>query len=238
VLYIHWQIPLARPILEDHVLHIWRVQIDQSPSVREIETLLSEPELKRAQKFHFEKDRRRFIASRAALKIILGRYLDLPPDQVVIQNAELGKPFISQRTQGETLQFNISHSHNMVLYAIAARYPVGIDLEYMLGASEQIENVSSFFSDAEKAAIGKADNKREMFFQIWTLKESYLKASGDGLRHELNEFSVILQPESSPRLTDIGWDRAEANRWSMAQFTPDPGYMAAVTVEGQAWDYV
>ena len=110
-------------------VHLWKASLDQPESVLDaLAASLSADERRRAERFHFVRDRRRFIAARGVLRDILGRYLRVPAGSVNLVTMEHGKPELADRT-GNGLQFNLSHSHDLAVYAITCRRKVGVDIE-------------------------------------------------------------------------------------------------------------
>lgn len=90
-------------------------------------SLLNEKELERANRYHFERHRRRFTIARATLRLILGRYLQRDASQLSFQYSSHGKPGI-ESSQG--LEFNLSHSGELALLAVGCQFPLGVDLEF------------------------------------------------------------------------------------------------------------
>jgi 4'-phosphopantetheinyl transferase len=209
------------------------VQASRSQSLKQT---LSADERARAERFYFQKDRERFIVSRGLLRVILGRYLDMEPSQLQICYTSHGKPALARESGWDVLRFNVSHCQGLALYAITRGREVGVDLERLRTdfTAEQIAN--RFFSPREVAALrALPPNVRQAaFFTYWTLKESYIKARGEGLMLPLNKFDVVLVPGEPPTLNTKG-DPQEASRWSLRKLAAGPGYVAALAVEGHDW---
>jgi 4'-phosphopantetheinyl transferase len=112
---------------------------------------------------------------------------------------------------------------------------VGVDLEYIRREPNLLEGVEQFFAPREIAKLRAlpASLRYEAFFACWTRKEAYLKARGDGLSIPLDQFEVSLAPTEPAALLHTQWDAQEAQRWSLRELTPGPGYVAALAVEGQ-----
>jgi 4'-phosphopantetheinyl transferase len=219
-------------------VHIWYTSLEQPETrVCQCAQLLSEDERKQASRFHFERDRRRFIVSHGVLREILSRYLDVAPDQVQYRHGLRGKPYLAVSSDGYDLQFNMAHSNEVALYAIASGREVGIDLEYVQPIAD-VEQISSrFFSLREDATLRSLPETQrlEAFFSCWTRKEAYLKAVGDGLTRPLNHFDVSLKPGEPTKLLHVEQAPQETDRWSLQTLVPAPGYVAALCVEGHDW---
>ncbi len=220
-------------------VHVWRIELEPSGEALEgFARTLAEEESRRAARFVFERDRRRFIAARGSLRRILGRYLDVLPEEVVFGYGPHGKPFLSGSLAEERgLRFNLSHSGEMALCALALHREVGIDLEFMHPVPDLQSIARSFFAPGENARLLSLPEERRpaAFFNCWTRKEAYLKALGDGLARPLGRFEVTLLPEEPVRLLSVTDDPREVQRWRMESFAPAPGYVAALIVEGQGW---
>lgn len=219
------------------VVHVWKAALDLAePRVLELEKTLSQDERDRAARFHFEIDRARFIVGRGILRAILGRYLGVEPHRLRFQYALHGKPALAPGASAHDLRFNAAHSGGMVLYAVTSGREVGIDVERLRPdfATEAI--AERFFSPGEVASLRAlpVEARLKAFFDCWTRKEAYIKATGHGLSHPLQRFTVSLAPGAAALLgTDD--DAREASRWSLQELSPGPGYAAALAVEGHGW---
>ena len=237
-----WQPATPGRLIHPNEVHIWRASLDLSkPLPENLLGTLSADELSRASRFRFEKDQRRFIGARGILRQILGAYLQKPPHSLQFLYGTNGKPVLANN---DTFQFNLSHSENMVLYAITHNRNIGIDLE-RIREDVAIEQISSrFFSEAEIVSMQQlTESKRnELFFQYWTRKEALIKATGVGLSVPIETFDVsgvngsILSPIPLPG------DHGEKPQWYLQDLLPGPGYTAAIVVEGgdcgfSCWTY-
>lgn len=234
--------PPDEPVLAEDQIHIWCVSLQQSSAC--LETLsqpLSQEERARAERFHFDRDRRRFTVSQGYLRTLLGRYLKMAPEQIEFYRGPRGKPGlkISERMHpgAATLRFNLSHSNELALYAITTGREVGIDIEHIRTVPGAAPIVKRFFSSQEQAAFFSLaeEHRKEGFFNCWTRKEAFIKAIGEGLFHPLHQFTVSLRPGEPARLLQVGSEPPEKCRWSLRAFVPAPGYVAAVVAEGHSW---
>jgi len=211
-------------------IHIWQASLNQ-PTERwqAMVDLLSQDETKRAAAFIFERDRRKFIVARAVLRQLLGHYLNINPLEVNFTYADKGKPSLAN---APTLQFNVSHSHELALYAFGVNQPLGIDLEYKREITDMQGIARGNFSAQENAIFNALPDhlKTEAFFNCWTRKEAYIKALGEGLSHPLDTFDVTLAPNETARLIEVRNYPNEAAQWTLHAFTPQPNYVAALAV--------
>lgn len=221
-------------------VHIWRASLDQPPAqVDQLARTLSGDEQRRAARFHFSRDRRRFVVGRGMLRTILGGYLGLPPEAVRFDYGARGKPALAEGSSPArpALRFNLAHSEELALYAFAWGREVGIDVERVRPLADADAIVSRFFSAREGASWHRLpeEERPAAFFRGWTRKEAYIKAVGDGLALPLDRFDVPLGPEEGQQELCIAGDPAEALRWALVAFTPAAGYPAALAVEGWDW---
>jgi len=221
---------LVPSFLPDSALHIWQIAIDSTipPSWLEV---LSEDEHQRMSRLRQDRDKHRFGISRSALRFILAAYLNDKPDAIAFSYSQSGKPSL---TNGR-LQFSVSHSHDLALVALARSKPVGVDIEYPREDVEVDELSSRFFSISENGALQRlpTSERRAAFFRIWTAKEAFIKATGDGLSCPLTSFDVLLDGEGDPNLAAIRPDRIEKKLWTMRNLRlPDP-YVGAVVTLGE-----
>jgi 4'-phosphopantetheinyl transferase len=213
-------------------VQVWRAFLDVLPSYLEsLRPILCATERERAVRFHFERDRSRFIAARAFLRILMGYYLRKTPSAIRFGYGPQGKPFLVGEETGD-LRFNVSHSQGLALYAVTLGAEVGVDLEYSR-KNMSIEEISRrFFSAQEIAALESLpqDQRQRAFLVCWTRKEAYIKARGEGLSVALDSFSVTMKPDEPPAIM-VHDEPQETSRWSVLEVDPDPQYVAAVAVE-------
>ncbi len=229
--------PLPYCTLLSNEVHVWRMPLEQSVGcVHQLLQSLSADEQTRAARFHFERDRRRFIVARGTLRIILSSYLSLEPSHPQFGYGSHGKPYLATPDYC-AIRFNLAHSHELALYAFSHEREVGVDIEYIRPMPDLEQVAERFFSVSESAALQALppDQQLAAFFNCWTRKEAYIKAIGDGLTQPLDQFQVSLAPEDPPQLLKVERDSNEVARWRMEALKPAPGYVAALAVEGFDW---
>lgn len=232
-----WKTPPPGLRLRPNEIHLWRAGLNPPPEhVRQLRRVLSPDERSRAGRLSFERDRRRFIVARGALRMILSRYLATEPERVTFHYGAHGKPFLSNEFDQGILQFNLSHAQELALYAFVCDRAIGVDIEDIKPVD--IEAIAArFFSSRESAVLCALPEtqKLDAFFNCWTCKEAYLKAKGVGLSSRLNQFDVSCEPGEPARILETRSEPQEAARWSLQRVTPAPGYRGALAVEGQGW---
>jgi 4'-phosphopantetheinyl transferase len=226
-----------RQLPKDEV-HLWRADLDalrsEEPRWHEV---LSADEAARAARFHFPIDRQRFVATRALLKTILGSYLATDPNHLTFTYSKTDKPHLSQPYAESGISFNISHSRGVALLAFTLRREIGVDVEQVRSDFEIEAIARRFFSQHEQRQLGAepAEKRFEAFFRCWTRKESYIKATGDGLSLPLDQFDVSIAAGDCSALIATRPDATEAAKWSMREVAAGPGYAAALCVQGTDW---
>jgi len=234
-----WRQPPQVPAAKSEEVHVWRAQLNQSPEIAEsLVRILSPDEHHRAERFHFAKDRAHFIISHAALRKIIGSYLDVRPEDVRFSFGPQGKPSLTEDCYGSGLRFNMAHSHGLALYAVTRGREVGIDLEHVRKDFDTREIADRFFSRREVAMLSALPEaaRSEGFFNCWTRKEAYIKAVGRGLLLPLDSFDVSLAPGEPASLLSTRDNPLDVSRWSLRALAPGEDYAAAVAVEGHGWE--
>src|SRR6266576_693793 len=179
-------------------IHIWYAFLDQpTVSVQQLMATLSSDELSKARSFYFEQDRKRYTVCRGLLRRILSYYLKSAPHQLQFRYGSRGKPALAELPGSNSISFNLSHSHELALYAVTQGREIGIDLEHMRHMPEVERIVDQFFSAREVTVFHALHphEQQEAFFKGWTSKEAYLKAIGEGLSCPLSHIEVSLCPE-------------------------------------------
>lgn len=230
-----WLPPPTNLTLADDEVHVWLAPLDlPSSHVQLLRGILTADELGRADRFHFAQAQRHFIAGRGILRTILGRYLTVAPEHIRFCYNRYGKPFLTSDLDHHKLNFNLSHSDGLALYAITRMREIGIDLERIRTnfAYEQI--AEQFFSAGEVAILRTvpATMKPKAFFNCWTRKEAYIKARGQGLALPLDSFEVSLVPGEPARLLAVRGGLQKGSHWTLQELRPGYGYVGALAVKG------
>ena len=221
------------PPLSQGEAHVWHTDLVNLGAVdRNWAHLLSTEEQQRASRFRFSRDRERFAAARAWLRVLLGSYLNVAPGTLNFSYTEHGKPSLNGLHAPEDLHFNISHSDQVVLFGVTLGHAIGVDVERVRYDFEVVSIARRFFSTAEQKAFSALPGTQHhhAFFDCWTRKEAYVKAVGEGLSHPLHQFDVSLSPGTSTGLLSTRPDPDEVKHWTLAAVDIDPGYSAAVAV--------
>jgi 4'-phosphopantetheinyl transferase len=230
--------PIDPFVLQPGEVHVWVASLDAPPPLLAIHRrLLAADEIERAERLRFEHLRARFVTGRAILRLLLGRYVQAAPEKLRFRYGAYGKPELDSFPPARSLAFNLAHSHNLAVYALALAPRIGVDVEQMRPVQERDQITERFFSPRERQALAALPDtqREEAFFLCWTRKEAYLKALGAGITYPLDRFSVSLTPGEPAVLLEAAEEDDAGQPWTLLPFTPASPYQAAVAVEGCDW---
>ena len=232
-----FQIEAGLALPEDQV-QLWRVDLEAlSADEASWQKVLSSDEMTRAARFHFSRDRQRFVASRALLRRILASYLATDPGRLNFSYSKKEKPSLGPAYADSGVTFNVSHSGGIALLAFTRRREIGVDVEQVRRDFDLEAIARRFFSRHEQSSLAAlpSEEKFDAFFRCWTRKEAYIKATGDGLSLPLSQFDVSLEPGETNALLATRPDASEAGCWLLQEVPAGAGYIAAICVRGQDW---
>lgn len=233
-----WKTPPADVTLTGTDVHIWRATLDlDTTTTQAFRDILTADEAMRADRFHFPRDRTRFVVARGVLRVILGDYLRINPADIRFEYNPYGKPAIAQPCARSFVHFNLSHADDTALYAFAIEREVGVDIEEVRTDLPYVEIADRTFSSAERAAFKQlpAALQPQGFFNCWTRKEAYIKARGMGLSMPLDQFDVSLIPGAPAALLRTAEEPKAVHRWSLLDIAVGSRFAAAVVTEGRDW---
>ena len=152
--------------------------------------LLSDEEKQRANRFHFVRDRERYIRGRGYLRQIVAGRLGLAAESLELQKNAFDKPFVA----GDPVYFNLSHSAGTAVLALCDKQPIGIDIEFIDRKIDFLEIGRTVFTENEMLHIQNAQEKErgQLFFNFWTAKEAYLKMLGVGMSLDPKKVSLEI----------------------------------------------
>jgi len=178
------------------------------------------------------------------LRQILGAYLSLAPAHLRFDLSARGKPELAPGSNPLHLRFNLSHTHGLALVAVTRRREVGVDVEWSRPVAEATQIAERFFSPQESARLRAlpAEQRPAAFFNCWTRREAYLKATGEGIAESPDRIEVTCAPREPARLLGVRGDPQAAVRWQLQELSPGPSYVAALAVKGRGlkvllWDW-
>ncbi len=178
-------------------IDLWLVFLHEVPDslLAEYRALLNEEERRQELRFHFERDRRRYVVTRALVRTVLSRYRDVDPRAWRFEKNQYGRPEVTNLGASQPpIYFNLSHTPGLIVCGVAASACLGVDTEAVDRERSALAIADRYFSPQEVAQLRSAPTKSQvsLFFQYWTLKESYIKAQGIGLSLPLDQFSFDL----------------------------------------------
>ncbi len=231
------EIPTDYAIANDEV-HVWCARIGvTSLRISALADLLSADERQKAERFRLRADCHRHIIGRALARLTIGRLLDHRAESLRFRYTDFGKPYLADKMNERGVQFNISHSGDVVLVALTTNRRIGVDVERIRDDLNVERIAGRFFSARECSQLAALpDNlRRTAFFRCWSRKEAFIKARGEGLSLPLDSFDVSLGPTERPAILATRPDPTEADRWVLHSLEVGHGHQAALAVEGTGW---
>lgn len=221
--------------LPPNEVHLWHCRFDANKAyIEDFKRMLSDDEVEKASRFKFDIHREQSIISRGLLRTLLGRYLQISPNNLRFGYTEFDRPFLKEKT---SLEFNVSHSGNRLVIGFVQNVEIGVDIEKLKSDFDVMAIAQSFFSLDEIETLNDLpdENKVDAFYRCWTRKESFIKAKGSGLSFPLTSFSVSLNTDTA-KLLRTDWDTREKEEWQIFTFTPQESYQGAISVRSPISD--
>jgi len=201
----------------------------------ELETLLSDDERRRVERYRFAVDRERFLVARARLRLVLARHAAGSAARLRFAYGTHGKPWVPSHPR---LRFNLAHAGDLALIAVARGREVGVDLERVTAGRYLDDVAETFFSSVEQDGLARleGETRTRALQRCWCRKEAYVKARGTGLSLPLHTFDVVTDASASPDGSLLLATRphaAEAGAWDLRDLDVGAAYVAALAVEGR-----
>jgi 4'-phosphopantetheinyl transferase len=233
-----WPSPSELPDLRELTVHVWCVSLEVSdPQSGLLLEILSPEERQQAGRMRFGHVRQRFVARRAALRRVLGRYLNARPEAIRFERGAYGKPSLALPWAGSRIRFSAAHSGGLGLAAVSLEADLGIDLEQIRPIADYQNICRRYFAPQEQEALRRLPETERLaaFFRAWARKEAILKAIGTGLSLGLDQVVVPLEPGPAPGAISIQGSTAAAKRWRLEDLQPAAGYEAALAGPAGPW---
>ena len=229
--------PESQTTIRTGEVHVWHGTLGAIPEP------VSPAEEARARAMRSAPRRHEFLVCRGALRRILAGVLDVAPLAVPILEGAHGKPRLasghSPPRRRPAVGFNMSHSGERFVVAVAFGMEPGVDVERIRPRRSLARLTRRFFSPAEQRAVAFASDPLDAFYRVWARKEAVIKADGRGVSIGLGRFDVTAG--ESPDLLEARWEGAapnEASHWSLHSLKSGPGYAAALAVRSRAAEVV
>lgn len=225
------------PVLKDHELHVWLTNdrdIVDPEQLQRYRLLLSDEETARHERFVFEKDRHQFLVTRALVREVLSLYqTEVSPRDWEFDKNQYGKPHVINNTSQNVLFFNVSHTSELIAMLVARREDVGIDVENLQRDGRFLDIADRYFADTEVEDLFRlpTELQEDRFFDLWTLKESYIKARGMGLSIPLGDFGFSFPTPNGLGISFQGSCIDRPEDWSFWQFNPTNQHRLAVAAK-------
>lgn len=227
--------PLAPCVVQVWVIFLPHVRA----SLESLRGILSPEESRRAARFAFERDQQRFILARGTLRVLLAEYLKQDPDRISFRYGAHGKPaLVEEENRPADLRFNLSHSGDHCLCAVALGREVGVDVEVVRSDIACLDLAERFFTRREYDELRQEpeENRHARFFRYWTCKEAYLKARGIGISSGLARLDVIFNADGSVSCDAVDDATVPGSRWIVRPVPMAENVAAAVAAEGDDWE--
>lgn len=210
------------PALCEDEIHLWLLQWRQLNTADiDFSDILSERERQRAARFIFDVDCLRFKTCRGVLRHLLSRYLSTEGRYLTINETAYSKPYL----KGESIRFNVSHSHDYVVIGFSLSKPLGVDIEYRNPQSTLTDICDIFIHPKERKILKRlsGDELDKNLYAIWVRKEALFKCIGAGLQGGMKSVCVITQKLSPIGITFRG------QMWGIQDIVEQAGYSGAVS---------
>lgn len=172
---------------DDNGLRLFKIDLlKYQESVSILLNVLSSSERDRASRYHFIKDKNRFIICRSLLKILLAEYTGLPVDKILLDIDANKKPYLPSHP---LIFFNVSHAGDYAIIGIS-KSPIGVDVEYNNKDFDYQEILPNIFNKIEIDQIFNSKVKHHTFYKFWTRKEAIVKAIGKGIDGDISKITV------------------------------------------------
>jgi 4'-phosphopantetheinyl transferase len=221
--------------MADGEVHIWWSCLDQSQEITQrCYELLTERQRRRIDRYKTAQLRERQIVSDGLLRSLLARYLNDAPADVSLQSTEFGKPFVADCKGRINLQFSVSHSSYLGVYAFAGDKLIGVDVEEMLPSTDWDAAECLYLGGYEREWLSHLPSceRNEISYRLWTIKEAYVKAVGQGLSMSPMRIEIGWGGATDYRFERIDGKIEHGRKWQIISFTPVSNFSAAVVVEG------
>lgn len=226
--------PCALRQLGTHCVDVWLISVEQQSSQLEhLERCIDADERARASRIRSEDGRHSYVLAHGALRQILAKYLPALPHELRFGRGEHGKPSLLPRDGWADLRFNLAHSRDSIVVAVAQGRDLGVDVEWIDADSPSLNVAKQFFSSRERQLLCEVPTELRLraFYECWVRKEAFVKGIGAGLTMPLQSFDVSLGRDEPARLLGCRTDPTAPARWSLFTLKFSPDYAAALAIE-------
>lgn len=225
-------------VISNNEIHLWFFNDDDETNsfdLLQCRALLTIEECSKVDRFKFTRNKQQYLMTRAMLRSVLSFYDgNIRPEEWQFNINEHGKPYICNSSLAIPLKFNISHTEKMIVLAIVLDQEIGVDVEYFPRMNDVLEIAKGFFStlEVEQLFALPPEQQKARFFDLWTLKEAYVKARGTGLSVQFNSFSFSFSNEGIAMIFHQEPEQ-QHEPWKFWQISPSDQHKIAVVIREQ-----
>lgn len=212
-------IPNNPPCLDKDEIHIWHIPLGNNEFSKNLSKVLRPEEVERSEKFINLKSRNQYCMSRYALRILLSRYTNSDPRNILFGHNSYQKPYLAYRNL--PIKFNLSHSESVALCAFTLETEVGIDIEAVKPLQDILSLAEIILSHKEMKYFLKVDKEKQksFFYRAWTRKEAFLKAQGKGFFHPIKEIEISTISQIDQTGLHLPNENGQVCIWTFQDFT-------------------
>lgn len=213
--------------LVEDAIHVYQTDLDQHDAML-YRWYLSDDEKARADRFHFEKHRKRYTVGRGILRLLLASYLQVPAEAVQFAYTDHDKPYLPDFP---TFQFNVTHSEQLALFGFTQTDRLGLDVEWVrvIDDFDSIARHQFAEDEAQTFLALPLSKKPRAFFNCWTRKEAFIKAIGEGLSRPLDTFTVSFLPHEPAQFHTIQGE--DVSQWELYHLDVAPNAVGAIAID-------
>ena len=201
--------------------------------------ILSQTERSQIGRFRFAKHRHQHLVTRALVRVVLSLYVKtISPSACRFRKNDYGKPYVEALPHALPLRFNISHTESLVVLAVTLKNEIGVDVECVWSRRSILEVAETVFSPTELAQLNALPVAQQVnrFYELWTLKEAYIKACGMGLSISLDHFSYSFPRPGQVKITFDSRRNDHEKYWNFWQIEPDDKHKVSLAVTSPETD--
>lgn len=232
---------VSRLTLNNNALHVWVIEpakVRDGKLLDSLKGLLSNTEIEKVQRYRLAKAKHTALITRAFVRLVLSQYTNVPAQKWSFNIGAHGKPEINRPPI--PLSFNLSHNDDLIICAVSMDKKIGCDIENLSRKISIKAIAQRYFSTTEFDALMALPPplQRRRFFEYWTLKEAFVKATGMGISQGLESFNFTIgkakagqfnhniQLNFSPSCTE-----QDNQRWHSCLLYPDQTHCIALCVK-------
>ena len=207
-------------------------EIQDEKLMEEYRRLLPAKELEKLGRYRFDRHKKRYLVGRALLRTVLSHCTGVAPEQIKLAREAYGRPYLPPSGQDPPPQFSLSYTEGLVAAVLVVEGRIGIDVEYISRNTDCLEIAHKYFSPCEYTELEQLPEiqMKERFFELWTLKEAYIKARGLGLNLALDKVNFNFSDNSSTQITVTSAMMSEGEYWQVRLLSPSTLHKAAVCI--------